>query len=49
MLQLTFRVKANVPQPNHEILLVKHGERADNEIAFDEHQDGPLRADVAVS
>ena len=24
------------PQPDHEILLVKHGERADNEIAFDE-------------
>ena len=36
MLQLTFKVKANTPQPDHEILLVKHGERADNEIAFDE-------------
>ena len=24
------------PQPDHEILLVKHGERDDNEIAFDE-------------
>ena len=36
MMQLTFKVKANTPQPDHEILLVKHGERADNEIAFDE-------------
>ena len=36
MMQLTFKVKANTPQPDHEILLVKHGTRDDNEIAFDE-------------
>ena len=35
MMQLTFKVKANTPQPDHEILLVKHGTRDDNEIAFD--------------